>query len=55
MRAPAACWHQVPCSIHNCCLATHAMLDVLIAAGGLRPRNKALTCNDGWNNASFRG
>ncbi|PRW59912.1 DNA repair [Chlorella sorokiniana] len=23
--------------------------------GGLRSRNKALTCNDGWENASFRG
>ncbi len=25
------------------------------AVGGLRKRDKALTCNDGWENASFRG
>lgn len=31
------------------------MRHTLHLAGGLRHRNKELTCNDGWENASFRG
>lgn len=50
MLAPSALLHSQLLPGHTCLAAF-----LHHTAGGLRSRNKALTCNDGWQNASFRG
>ena len=38
-----------------CPSPSHPLVPAPCGTGGLRSRNKALTCNDGWENDSFRG